>query len=116
MEIKLPSQERRIRKLEIASIIIEIIALIIFIIVGLVYLNNKAGEEAYIRGYDAGYDNGWNAGFDDCIQENNLYDNYDSYKEPATDAEIWETYHDCNMYGLPEYAKPYCEKETMPNT
>ena len=36
--------------------------------------------------------------------------NYGTIKmEPETDGEIWKTYHDCNMYGLPEYARPYCE-------
>lgn len=57
------------------------------------------------------FDKGYEKGFDACIEENNLYDRYDSAYTPETDGEIWEAYHDCNMYGLPEYAKPYCEAQ-----
>lgn len=33
---------------------------------------------------------------------------YPAASAPATDAEIWETYHDCDMYGLPDYAREEC--------
>lgn len=69
--------------------------------------NQDMSRKAFNKGYERG--------FDACIEENNLYERYDPYDGPETDAEIWETYHDCNMYGLPEYAKPYCEQEKIPN-
>ena len=107
-------EERKLRNHQKRIIILEYVSDILMIVVGISVLimvwtaiNKQMSEKAYDKGYDTG--------FDSCIQENNLYDRYDNaYREPATDAEIWETYHDCNMYGLPSYARPYCEKE-VPN-
>lgn len=107
----LPDAKERHQK---KSIVLENMANIILIIMGTSALiaiwtmfNQNMSKEAFNKGYERG--------FDACIEENNLYDRYDSAYIPETDAEIWETYHDCNMYGLPEYAKPYCEKEGVPN-
>lgn len=108
MEQIIPNQLANLEK-EIKRVNrLEYIANVIMIIVGIsatiaiwVTLNQNMSNQAYEKGY--------NEGFDACIQENNLYERYDPYDEPATDAEIWNRYHDCNMYGLPEYARPICE-------
>ena len=64
------------------------------------------GVTAYIGGYNKGYDEGWNRGADDVEHAMVLND----IIEPRTDSEIWEKYHDCDMYGLPEYARQECGK------
>ena len=110
MDKILPDAKKKHQK----SAMLENIANITLIIIGLTgtiimwnMFNQYMSKDAFNKGY--------NEGFDACIEENNLYERYDPYDGPETDAEIWETYHDCNMYGLPEYAKPYCEQEKMPN-
>lgn len=106
----LPDAKKKHQK----SALLENIANIILIIMGITgtiimwsMFNQYMSEEAFNKGYEKG--------FDACIEENNLYDRYETTYLPGTDGEIWERYHDCNMYGLPEYAKPYCEQEKIPN-
>ena len=78
------------------------------------------GVIAYHQGWDKGYDEGWEFGafqveasfgaLLDCEDSECLYDAIQSIREPRTDSEIWEAYHDCDMYGLPEYAREQCNK------
>lgn len=77
------------------------------IIAGVVVAGAMAttGVIAYNQGWDKGYDAGWDRGVTlvEAAEEA-----FDSYK--YTDAYLWETYHDCDMYGLPEYAREQCNK------
>lgn len=98
---KTKKQFNRAKQLEnLANIVLIIVGITATIVLWTVF-NQSMSKQAY--------ENGYNRGFDACIEENNLYDKYDSAYIPTTDAEIWETYHDCNMYGLPEYARQFCE-------
>jgi hypothetical protein len=56
---------------------------------------------AAFSGFVIGEHFGWENGFSSAVS---------IYHQPATDSEIWETYHDCDMYGLPEYAREQCNK------
>lgn len=95
-------QFKRSRQIEnIANIVLIILGVSSTIAIWTMFNQNMA-KQAYEQGYYQG--------FDACIQENNLYERYNTYDEAETDAEIWNKYHDCNMYGLPEYAREYCEK------
>lgn len=69
-------------------------------------LNTFMADRAYNEGYERGYEQSqW-----DYIDEKIKSEDYGTIRmEPTTDAEIWNAYHDCNMYGLPTYARQYCE-------
>ena len=56
MKIKINDENKE--KLTIIATIVEIAAMIMVVIVGLVYLNNMAGTNAYNDGYKDGYEQG----------------------------------------------------------
>lgn len=56
MKIKINDENKE--KLAIIATIVEIAAMIMVVIVGLVYLNNMAGTNAYNDGYKDGYEQG----------------------------------------------------------
>lgn len=100
----------RMNKIEIViNILIIIVLSSLFIIVWSSH-NQKMGNQAWQEGYDRGYEQ---AQWDFIDREINSKDYGTIKMMPRTDAEIWETYHDCNMYGLPEYARPICEDKTQ---
>lgn len=72
-------------------------ALLIFMAVS--HFNEVIADNIYEDGYCDGYGEGYEAGLFEA-------DSCDS------DACLWERYHDCSMYGLPDYAKEFCEAES----
>lgn len=116
MDKILPGAEKKHQKKSAMLENIENIMLIILAASAIVTIwtmfNQRMSNQAWQEGYDRGYEQSqW-----DYIDRKINSEDYGTIKmEPTTDAEIWETYHDCDMYGLPEYASPYCEQEQAPN-
>lgn len=101
---------KRIKILDnIANIAIIIVAISATIAIWIT-LNQRMGNQAWQEGYDRGYEQ---SQWDFIDREINSQDYGTIRMEPSTDAEIWEKYHDCDMYGLPEYARPYCEEKAQ---
>lgn len=110
MEDKLTNLNKHIKRITIldkVTGVLAVIALIGTIIITWTSLNNMMYKRAYDDGYERGYEQ---ASWDYIDREINSSD-YGTIRL-ETDADIWERYHDCSMYGLPEYARPYCENET----
>lgn len=101
---------KRIKILDNVTNIAMIIVAISATIAIWVTLNQRMGNQAWQEGYDRGYEQSqW-----DYIDRKINSEDYGTIRmEPSTDAEIWEKYHDCDMYGLPEYARPYCEEKAQ---
>ena len=101
---------KRIKILDDVANIAMIIVAISATIAIWVTLNQRMGNQAWQEGYDRGYEQSqW-----DYIDRKINSEDYGTIRmEPSTDAEIWEKYHDCDMYGLPEYARPYCEEKAQ---
>lgn len=95
----------------IADIMLIILATSALIAIWVMF-NQRMGNQAWQEGYDRGYEQ---SQWDYIDREINSRDYGTIRVMPETDAKIWETYHDCNMYGLPEYARPYCEQEKTPD-
>ena len=99
-------QFKRARQLEnVANIVLIVLGITATIAVWTIF-NQRMGNQAWQEGYDRGYEQ---SQWDFIDREINSRDYGTIRMEPSTDAEIWETYHDCNMYGLPEYARPICD-------
>ena len=101
---------KRIKILDNVTNIAMIIVAISATIAIWITLNQRMGNQAWQEGYDRGYEQSqW-----DYIDRKINSEDYGTIRmEPSTDAEIWEKYHDCDMYGLPEYARPICEDKAQ---
>lgn len=100
----------RRNRMEIAINILIILILSSLLITIWATHNQRMSNQAWQEGYDRGYEQ---AQWDFIDREINSRDYGTTYMEPSSDAEIWERYHDCNMYGLPEYARPICESKVQ---
>ena len=110
---ELKQLEKRIKRAKILDNVTNIVLIIVAISATIaiwITLNQRMGNQAWQEGYDRGYEQSqW-----DYIDRKINSEDYGTIRmEPSTDAEIWEKYHDCDMYGLPEYARPYCEEKAQ---
>lgn len=109
----LEKEIKRINRLEYITNVVMIIVGISATIAIWTTLNQNMSNQIWQEGYERGYEQ---SQWDTIDREINSRD-YGTIKMMSeTDAEIWDAYHDCNMYGLPSYAREYCEeKAQIPN-